>query len=60
MLILYFRNLRLFLTFFSSSGIFKFKLPPGLIGMKIQRKFVEIVIFCKAIVCGECLNQKIY
>ena len=51
MSILHFKILKLFLSIFSSSESFYFKLPPRLRYIKIQRKFVKIVIFCNAMVC---------
>jgi hypothetical protein len=59
MTILHFKNLGWFLSFFSSLGSFYFELPPRLGYTKIRRKFVEIVIFCNAVVFKGCLNQKI-
>ena len=43
---------------FSLSEIFYFKLSPRLRNMKIRKKFVEISIFCNAMVCKGYLNQK--
>ena len=49
-----------FYPIFPSSESFYFKSPPNLRCMKIERKFIiEIVIFCDAMVCKGCLNQKI-
>lgn len=49
--VLHFRNLGLFLSIFSSSESFYFKLPQRLRYIKIQRKISEIIIFlqCNAI-----------
>ena len=48
MSILDFKILRLLLSIFSSSESFYFELPPHLKCVRIQRKFVKIVIFCNA------------
>ena len=59
MSILDFKNLKWFLSIFSSSESSYFESPPRLRYMKFRRKFVEIVIFCNAMVCrGRCLNLK--